>query len=77
MDVQKVVKMMLADVGKSTRDLADDFGTNKAVAATKVSKGIYSIKDLLIIAGACEAKVKLELKSGLVLDLTLDDIEKD
>lgn len=77
MDAQKVIKLMLSDANKSTRDLADDFNTTKAGAATKVSKGIYSIKDLLTIAGACKAKVRVELQSGLVLDLTPDDIEKD
>ncbi len=73
MDAQKAVKLMLADAGMSTRDLAGAFNTTKAGAGTKISKGVYSIKDLLIIAEACGAKVKIELKSDLVLDLTREE----
>lgn len=73
MDSNKIIKIMLADAGKSSRDLFTDFNTTKAAAATKVYKGIYSIKDFLIVANACDAVVNVVLKDGSKLRLTLPD----
>lgn len=72
MDVQKAVKYMLTSAGLSSRDLDTAFGCNKSVAATKVSKGIYSIKDLLTIANACGATVKITTQDGTEILLTKD-----
>lgn len=64
MVASKIIKIMLANAGKSSRYLFTDFNTTKAGAAKKVYKGIYSIKDFLIVANACDAVVNVELKDG-------------
>lgn len=74
MDTKKAVKHMLASAGLSSRDLAEAFNTTKAGAATKVSKGIYSVKDLLTVATACGAKITITTKDGTALQLTPKDI---
>lgn len=73
--MQRIIKVLLADAGLSSRDLADTFNTTKASAATKVNKGIYSTKDFLKVANACGANVNVQLASGTVITLTLADLE--
>lgn len=76
MEGQKLIKVMLTDANKSSRDLADAFGTSKATAANKVYKGITSLKDFLTIANACGATVSVTLGSGVIIPLTLADLEE-
>ena len=75
--MQRIIKIMLADAGLSSRDLADTFNTTKASAGTKVNKGIYSTKDFLKVATACGAVVTVKLASGIVIPLTLADLENE
>lgn len=76
MDTKQAIKIMLANANLSSRDLYKDFNTTKAGSATKISKGIYSIKDLLIICKACNANLKITLSNGLELPLKLDNDTK-
>lgn len=74
MNTKQAIKIMLAESNLSSRDLYVDFNTTKAGSATKISKGIYSIKDLLIICKACNANLRIILKNGI--ELPLDNNEK-
>lgn len=75
MDTKQAIKIMLANANLSSRDLYKDFNTSKAGSATKISKGIYSIKDLLVICKACNANLKIVLQNGI--ELPLDNNSND
>lgn len=74
MAMNNKIKMILASAGLNGRQLAGLFNSTPEVAATKISRGVKKIDELIKICDYCGAKITITTKDGTVVTLTLEDI---
>lgn len=75
MAINDKIKMIMASAGVNGRQLADAFKCPPQTATNKITRGIKSIDDLVIICDYCGAKITITTKDGAVIPLTFDDIK--
>lgn len=76
MSINTKIKMIMAAAKVNGRQLAAAFNVPPQTATNKITRGIKSIDDLILICDYCEAKLTITTKDGTVIPLTISDIEK-
>lgn len=71
------IKMILVSSKVKPPMLANAFNLTPKAASTKMSKGIYSINDLIKVCDYCGADLTITTKDGTVIRLNIDDIETE
>ena len=76
MQLDAKIKSVITSAGLSGRQLAPLFNSTPEVAATKISRGVKKIDELIRICDFCGAEITIKTKNGMTIPLTIDDIKK-
>ena len=74
--MKEKVKMILASKWYSAAALVNVFNCTPQRASTKVTRGIKTINDLILICDFCNAQISITLENGTVIKLDKSDIEQ-
>lgn len=75
MAINDKIKMVMAGVGVSGRQLAGVLGCPAQTATNKISRGLVKVDDVVRVLHACGATLTITTKDGVTIPITLEDVE--
>ena len=76
MGISNKIQMIISSAKLNNRKMAGAFHTSENTAAAKFQRGIVRIDDLIRICDYCDAKISIETKEGVIINLSLEDLEE-
>lgn len=77
MSFSNKLRSILNVTGHKPADLAGCLGISVQAVRNKISRGSYSVDDMIKIFDYLECEVTVKTKDGIIFPLTIDDVRQD
>ena len=77
MSFSNKLRSILNVTGRKPADLADCLGISVQAVRNKISRGSYSVDDMIKIFDYLGCEISIKTKDGIVFPLTIDDVRQD